>query len=393
VRIEEIRVEGVEETDPWVLIRETRIRMGEVYLARMGDAVRRRLSRLGIFTDVAEPELFVREQKGGLLLRVTEGPTNSFDGILGYLPAPPSGGEATVSGFVAVSMRNLFGSGRRFNARWQRDDRSSRELSVRYLEPWIAGVPVNGEVGFRQRQQDSLFVKNSIDVAAELMISEVLSAGVSASWDRLIPAGDTLDQRHGRTSAIGLGAFLRYDSRDDRICPTSGIRYGTDIQVGQRKRTPVPGRQETSGSIQRYGIDLELFVPVSRRQVVAVAVHGRQVRTAEPEEGEMERFGGTHTLRGYRENEFAGTNVVWSNLEYRFLLGRRSFLYGFADVGYYSRPADERLARAALESLKSGFGIGLLTETPLGHLGVSFALGRGDGIGSGKIHVGLMNEF
>jgi outer membrane protein insertion porin family len=392
IRISEVRVEGTEETDPAVVIRESRIRTGDLYLPETMEAVRRRLNRLAIFEEVAEPELFLRDGGGGLLLRVREGPTSTFDGVVGYLPPPPDG-EATVTGLVSVSMRNLFGTGRKFSARWQRDDRFSRELAVRYLEPWIAGAPINVEGGFRQRQQDSLYVRNTIDLRLELMLSEELSGGVSVAWDRLIPSGDSLAQQGLRTSATAIGAFLRYDSRDDRISPKSGVHYESEILVGRRQRSSGPGANELSGTVQRYSVGLELFLPVSGSQVVAVGGHGRQVRTDSPEEGELERFGGTRTLRGYRENEFAGTAVVWGNLEYRFLTGGRSYIYGFVDAGFYSRPADERSGRETTNALKSGYGIGLLTGTPLGYLGVGFALGRGDGISNGKIHVGLINDF
>ncbi len=107
----------------------------------------------------------------------------------------------------------------------------------------------------------------------------------------------------------------------------------------------------------------------------------------------MFRFGGANTLRGYRENQFLGSRVAWTNAEYRFLLGRRSFFFGFLDTGYYSRPADIEQSLPASEAFKYGYGIGLRTDTPLGNISVSFALGQGDSFSQGKIHIGLINDF
>ena len=80
--------------------------------------------------------------------------------------------------------------------------------------------------------------------------------------------------------------------------------------------------------------------------------------------------------------------IAWSNLEYRFLLARRSYLFTFLDAGYYFNAAVD-----TKEDYRLGFGFGLSFETGLGVLGVSFALGKGDTFSQCKIHFGIINEF
>ena len=109
--------------------------------------------------------------------------------------------------------------------------------------------------------------------------------------------------------------------------------------------------------------------------------------------GDRYRLGGTTTLRGYRENQFLGSRIAWTNTEYRFLLARRSFFYGFFDTGYYYLPGDDAKAISPLKQFKYGYGIGIRLETSLGNVGVSIALGEGDGIGQAKLHFGLINDF
>jgi outer membrane protein insertion porin family len=81
------------------------------------------------------------------------------------------------------------------------------------------------------------------------------------------------------------------------------------------------------------------------------------------------------------------------NAEYRLLLARRSFVYAFLDAGYYYRPANELLGTIVGEAFQYGYGIGLRFDSPLGNLGVSFALGKGDSFAQGKVHIGILNEF
>ena len=396
--IDEIRVEGNRETDASVITRETRLERGELFNPVKIDAIRERLNRLNIFSFVADPELYIRDGHGGLLLKVKEGNTNTFDGILGYIPPAAPGSSGYLTGLASVSMRNLFGTGRKLSLRWQREDRLSQEIGVRYVEPWIFSLPVNVGGGFLQRQQDSTYVRRTVDIRTELMLSEELSVSLVFSAEKVIPATDsaTVAQVVGTNETTG-GVELQYDTRDDVYSPESGARYRTDYHYGHKSIGSVPAGAAlpgvTGGTVQRLGVDLEFFLPAFRRQVAAFGLHGREIRTGQVQQGELYQFGGANTLRGYRENQFLGAEIIWTNAEYRFILARRSFLFGFLDTGYYNRPEDDLLGIPSARAFKYGYGIGIRLDTALGNLGVSFALGQGDSFGTAKIHIGLINDF
>ena len=397
VTINEVRVKGNSETAADVVVRETRLKMGEVFDPEKVEAIQKRLQRLNIFSSVSPPELYLRNSAGGLLIRVQEGRPNTFDGIVGYVPGSSPGQEGYVTGLASIAMRNLFGTGRKFGFRWQREDRFSQELGVNYLEPWVFSYPVNIGFGFFQRQQDSTFVRRAIDLKGEFLVSEEFSVAMVFATEQVIPSADATGNRVFNTSTQTIGAELAYDTRDDAFSPTSGARYRTDYQYGNKKTRDVPiefaGLVATDVAVQKFGLDLDFFLTTFSRQVIAIGLHGRELRGGQIDEGQMYRFGGTRTLRGYRENQFLGSRIAWTNTEYRFLLARRSFLFGFVDTGYYFRPEDPLRGLPQSEGFKPGYGIGVQVETGLGHLGVSYALGQGDSFSNGKIHFGLINEF
>lgn len=392
VTIDEIKVEGSKETDPAVVVRETRIASGEIFNPTKVDAIAPRLKRLNIFSDVSEPELYVRNRKSGLLIKVQEGSTNTFDGVVGYVPGAAPGQSGYVTGLVSVSMRNLFGTGRKLSFKWAREDRASQELGVRYLEPWIFNVPANVGGGFLQRQQDSSYVRRVFDMKAELMISEELSVGALFNSESTIPsASDSTFRRVFQSSIVSGGAEIQYDTRDDALSPTAGARYRTDYQYGRKRFSKITAANVT---VQRFTLDLDFYLSTFTRQVLGFGVHARELQSGRPEEGEMFRLGGARSLRGFRESQFVGSRVAWSNLEYRFILARRSFFYGFFDTGYYFRPEDTERKSPKAEAFKYGYGIGVQLETGLGVMGVSFAIGSDNpSFSNGKIHFGLINEF
>jgi len=396
IKIEEVKVEGNKDTKSNVIFRELRIRPGEPYSQAKTRTLRKRIERLGFFSSVSDPELYVSPKGGGLLIKVQEGNTNNFDGVLGYVPKRAEGPSGYFTGLVNLSLRNLFGTGRRFAVRWQREDQSSQEVELRYLEPWVLNVPINVGVSFLQREQDSSYVRRRVELKGDLMLSDDFSLSLLIGQDRIIPAATEGTQVLSRSSSTLIGGEVRYDSRDDYYSPTRGLFYRTDYRIGRKRLSGgagTPDASEESFLVKRLGTDLEFYFQPITRQVVAIGFHASDLRSDHIEDGDFYRFGGANTLRGYRENQFAGSTIAWSNLEYRFLMARRSYFYGFTDLGYYFRPGDERKHLASVDAFKMGYGLGLRVETSLGLIGVSFALGQGDTFSTGKIHLGLLNQF
>ena len=394
VTIDEIRVTGNRETKTDVIVRETRFPLHETFNEEKVSAVSDRLKRMGIFSSVQEPQVYTGENGGGLLLSVAEGNANTFDGILGYVPSPGTDGGGTVSGMVNVTFGNLFGTARKLNVQWQRDDAQSQEITLRYLEPWLFNLPLTLGGMFHQRQQDSLYVRRDVELKADLYATEYLSVGGIFEFEAVIPSASVFAQSLSNSQTTTGGAVLRYDTRDDALSPTRGVDYRTRYQIGTKKSTALLlGSANENVSVQKLSIDVDGYVQTLERQVLAVGLHGRQTISGRLELGDLYRIGGANTLRGYRENVFIGSRVAWMNTEYRFLLERRSFFYGFTDLGYVTLPADELRHTAEEKLFKAGYGIGIRLETALGNVGVSFALGQADSFTQGKIHFGLINQF
>ena len=396
VTIDEIHVAGNKETSEHVIVRESGIRPGDYYDQERIGKIPQRLNRMNIFSRVDEPEFFVKKSgSGGLLLSVQEGNTNTFDGILGYVPASNTDAQGYVMGLVNVTMRNLFGTARKLNVHWQRDDQRSQELAAQYVEPWVADLPVDASALFQQRQQDTTYVRRAFELKADVHVSDAFTVGGIFDQENVIPSSSLSGAVLSNSRTVTTGLELRYDSRDDVFSSTNGVNYRSDYQFGNKTilGEPADSSSRNSFTVQKVSFDAEFFVQPFLRQVVAFGVHGRQLTSDDIDIGNLYRFGGATTLRGYRENQFLGSRVGWTNTEYRFLLARRSYFLVFFDTGYYYLPGDDAKGISSIEHLKYGYGLGIRLESSLGNIGVSFALGEGDSFSQGKIHIGLINDF
>jgi len=393
--ISEIHIEGNKTTKEYVIMRETRVRKNELFSSDLPERIKRRLDHLQLFSSVSLPELYLtKAEQAGLLVRVVEGNQNNFDGVLGYVPSSSSGGNGYITGLVNISLRNLFGTGRKISVRWYQETKTSQETELHYFEPWIASYPVNAQLGFFQRKQDSTFVRMQYDIAAELMISEEFSAGISFSQNNVYPT-----ERYDGSKVIAeskttsWGVSVRYDSRDNPTTPTDGILYSTEYQNGIKQTLssiafPIGSRSST----RRVVFDLSYYLSPFHRQVIATELHLRDFSSENIDVSDLFRLGGATTLRGYQEGQFLGSRILWTNLEYRFLVTPVSFFYAFLDFGYIA-PFNNNSGLRILEQNKIGYGIGVRMDSALGLIGVSIALGEGDTFSTAKIHIRLINEF
>lgn len=397
IKIDKIIVEGNTDTKTEVILREIRLARNSAVTKENLLDIKRRLENLGYFESVEQPKILKYKTQTVLLIKVKEGGTNTFDGIVGYVPPQQNEDKGYFTGLVNLSLRNLFGTGRRLEARWQKEHKQTQELELRFLEPWFIGLPLNVNLAFLQRIQDSTYVRRNIGVKGDALITPKLSVSVLTNIDRIIPN----DNQSGSSFTIfnsrllNAGLELRFDSRDYVYNPTSGTQLKAGYTVGQKKIynfesfTDIP----RDFTVQRYTGDFEFYYSFFKRQTSLIALHGGEVRSPKFENADYFRFGGIKTVRGYREEQFLASQILWGNLEFRYSLSRKTFASIFYDLGYFRRPADNLTLLPEQKETIYGYGLGLRIETALGIFGVSYALGKGDSPLEGKVHFGLINDF
>jgi outer membrane protein insertion porin family len=403
--ISRIDVRGNTQTRASLIVTAAAVPPNSIFTDELAAQVKARLVRLRLFSDVAEPQLFKTDSGGyGLLLGVTEGNTNSFDGIVGFQPKADSSGGGDLTGLVNVEFRNIFGTGRRAAFRWERQSPQESQLELRYGEPFLLGLPLDLDLSYRQQQVESTplllgYVQRFFTGDFYYGLTDAFSIRVGGGLDATIPQNDSLvpcSRRLLNSSTLESTVGILYDTRSNPINPTSGVRYATNVSIGAKKisgpfpcDTSLPARDTR----KRYELDLDGYIPVARSLVIAAGVHGGEIQGNLLEESDLFRFGGQSTVRGYREGLIRASRRGWTNLELRLLLSSTSYVAAFFDGGYYRRPDDPIQGTAAFEAWIFGYGAGAQVESPLGLVQVSYALSRDDTFGTGKVFVGLVNQF
>ncbi len=398
-KIDTIVISGNSKTKDFVITRELRLNKEEAYSQKRIEQIPIKLNRLHFFEMVEQPKYFFNSKNTGVLqINVIEKNTNSFDGILGYIPSNNDNEDGYLTGLVNVNLRNLFGTGRAISFKWSKLDRFSQEIELKYLEPWIFGLPFNVDVFLYQRQQDTTYVQRILNGNIEFLATESFSSALTFSEEYTIPTNpeDTGFTVYNSVST-NSGINFKYDSRDDIFVPAKGLYFLNAFKYSSKSilGPDIYITDSTNSNPNQFKVELDLllFKSFYTRHIPFVGLHLRELRGDDIEISDMYRIGGNNTLRGYQENQFTGNRLLWTNIEYRYLIGRRSYAFFFTDIAYYKRNAILLQKLTEFSATKIGYGMGITFETALGMLAVSYALAEGDSFNKGKIHFGLIGEF
>lgn len=393
IAVNQIAIEGLQNTNKNVITRELGLNHKILTSSKLS-SINDKMRRLK-FLDLIEPPrlTFTEDTTGVISLNFQENKSSQFDGVVGFNPKQGNQ-DGFVSGQVRIIFDNLLGTGRSLRAFWDKRNANTQSLQLDYEEPWLFGKPIHGAIGLEQIVQDTTFVRRNWQVGLRLFLLENILIAAKIGRESVLP--DSVGRAlHGlpKSQADRLHLEVGLDNRDHPWNPTSGLLYQTNVDFVRKRIEPIITGEETqTKEFRRISLDLEYIQKLSGRNVLMAGLHGRQVRigTEVTPIDELFRIGGASDLRGYREDQFLGDRIAWGTLEYRLLLDKTSRLSIFVDSGYIEkRDTEQKLDK----SYKSGYGFGLRTQTNLGIIGFDYALGEGDQLNQGKIHIRLINIF
>lgn len=376
------------------------VQAGSAFEPLDADALRRELEATGLFVSVGEPRLVLDANRQLVVqVPVQDGPPGAFDLVLGYLP-PANGGAGGVVGSGRLELRNPFGGGRRITVALNRTPGLVSAFDLSVADPFVAGLPFGLAGTFSGYARDSTFSRQRVRAETSLRVSRGVEVSLSASREAVAPGafGTSIvegPQRVVRSTGWFFGAGLALRRVDAPLNPRRGLLLSIAAEQGQRRRTPDPELEAASSSVQRrLDVGARVFLPTLARQTAVVGLDGQALlsQSGDPAagrttEGELLRFGGATTLRGYDEDAFVGEIVGRVLVEYRVVLGPQSYAFGFGDLGVIDQPALPD--RPAARLTRPGYGAGIQIRTGLGLATITYALNPDLPASRGKVHVGL----
>lgn len=389
-------------------------RYDESLLRNLGN----RLQELPFLRLRGEPTIRFRDNLAFVDLPVDRRPASRFDFIVGVLPNSDQTGRLLLTGDFSGELYNGFGQGEYLAANFEQLRPQTQELEVDVSWPFLFDLPFGIKAAADLYRRDTQFIDlgwrlgatyrweggNEAEVYWRNQQTNLLGFD-SARVARTGRLPDTLD-----VTRRAFGVALYRNQLDYRFNPRSGWALTLDASAGTRRLRrnnqllAVPGVEALYDSLEtrsaQYRLELrgEYFFPLFEQAALRLALDaGALFGAQQPLVNEQYRLGGARRLRGFDEQSVFASRFAILSLEYRLLLSRNSYLYGFGDWAALDTDTRNTEDGADRFDFPLGIGAGISFETRAGVFGLSLAVGRQRAqpldFGSPKVHLGYLSLF
>ncbi|MFT3825741.1 MAG: BamA/TamA family outer membrane protein [Chitinophagaceae bacterium] len=419
-KIDSIRNNGTAHLSPAFLQRYLGIMNGSIYKKEKLQTVSKRLNDLSF---VQEKRPWSLEMLGtGSILNLNLEPRRSsqVNVLVGFLPDSSSTGtKLNVIGEATINLKNALGGGETIGLNWQQIQQKSPRLDINFIQPYIFGSPFGVLFNFNLFKKDSTFLNIDMQFGAQYTVSAEQSGTVFLQNFRTnLLSIDTLTIKNTHTlpdvadlSSVNLGVNYQWYHTDYRMNPRKGTEWFINASVGTKKirknNSIIKLVDENDPSFSFNSLYDTVQLSSYQFRVKAIVAHYFKLGVSTIKTGanvgwfqspkiyrnELFQIGGYKLLRGFDEESIYASQYAEGTLEYRYLIGRNSYLFTFVDGAWVRNNS----TIADTKNFFLGAGLGMALETKAGVFNISYAVGKRDdtkfNFRQAKIHIGYVNYF
>ena len=396
------------------------ISKGAIYNKEKLDLISKRIIELPYLQEQQPSELMMLGTGAVLNLYLQPKKSSQINFLIGFLPDNSATGKLKITGDVNLNLKNSLGLGETILLNWQQLQVQSPRLNVGYLQPFIFKSPFGIDFSFEIFKKDSAFVQLNAQIGVQYLLSSNQSGKLFIQKQNtfLLSSGiDTNQIKITKTlpfnidvSAVNFGIDYDFNNTNYRFNPKNGNEVKLLASIGIKNINKNNDIVNLTNASFNYGTlydSLKLkayqfrikgsvahYFGAGKRGTVKTIFSGSVFNSPNIFRNELFQIGGNKLLRGFDEESIYATQYGVVTAEYRYLIALNSYLFSFIDAGWIKN-------KYQLVNITNNFistGIGLVFETKLGLLNVSFAVGKRNDINfnlsqSSKIHFGYISYF
>ena len=393
---------------------------GAVYNKEKLNVVSKRILELPYLQEQQPSELVMLGTGAILNLYLQPKKSSQVNFLIGFLPDNTETGKLRITGDVNLNLKNTLGSGETILLSWQQLQLKSPRLNMGFLQPFIFKSPFGIDFSFELFKKDSAFVQLNAQLGIQYLLSSSQSGKLFIQKQNTFLLSSGLDTNQIKTtkmlpfnidvSAVNIGIDYEFNNTNYRFNPKNGNEIKLLVSIGIRdinKNNDIVNLTDPSfnygslyDSIKLKAYQFRIkgsaahYFTTGKRSTLKTIINGGIFNSPNIFRNELFQIGGYKLLRGFDEESIYATQYGVFTAEYRYLVALNSYLFSFIDAGWIKN-------RYQLVDISNNFistGIGMVFETKLGLLNLSFAVGKRNDVNfnlsqGAKIHFGYINYF
>ena len=421
-KIDSLRITGDVKIKNYFLQKYLEIEKGSIYRKDKLDQVSRRLMELPYLKESRTWDMTMLGTGSTLNLYLESRKSSQVNALVGFLPDNTQvGGKLLLTGEANVNLKNALGGGEMIGVNWQQLQVKSPRLNLAFQQPYIFRTNLGIDFSFDLFKKDSSFLNLNTQIGIQYLVSarqsgkvffQQLSTNLLTVDTNLVKATRELPPYIDVTTT-NLGIDYQFNNTDYRFNPRKGNEIGITITGGLRRIKENSNITSLQKDINGNDFDFSSlydtlkpkvyifrtrgfathYFQLNRQSTFKASLQGGLIQTKDVFKNEIFQIGGYKLLRGFDEESIFATQYAVASVEYRFLIGLNSFLFGFTDFGY----AGDNSYSENIDHTYLGFGLGIAFETKAGIFNLTYAVGKRDDLNlnlrQSKIHFGFVSLF
>ncbi len=421
-KIDSIRIYGTARISNDFLRRYLNLPNGTIYRKDRLEAISKKIRELP-YVEEQEPWKLTMLAGGSVVnLYLKPKKSSQINALIGFLPSsdPLLGNKILVTGEATIDLKNALGNGETIALNWQQLQPQSPRLNILFQQPYIFKSPFGLNASFDLYKQDSSYINLNLTVGAQYDLSATQSGSVFLrsmitnvlNLDTLSIIASHALPTEADISSVSLGMSYDFNNTNYRFNPRKGneldfigsagtktIHRNAQIQKLADPSDPAFDFNSLYDTVKLNSYEFQLklsgahYFPLTRTSTLKLGFNGGVFSSPSTYRNELFLIGGYKLLRGFDEASILAAQYAVGTLEYRYLIGLNSFLFGFLDAGW----AANNVPGYNLNNVYLGTGIGLAFETKAGIFNISYAVGKRDdtnlNLRDAKIHLGYVSFF
>jgi outer membrane protein assembly factor BamA len=421
-KIDSIRVTGNVKIKNYFLQKYLDIEKGSIYRKEKLNQVSPRLMELPYLKESRGWDLTMLGTGSTLNLYLESRKSSQINALVGFLPDNTQvNGKLLLTGEANVNLKNALGGGETIGVNWQQLQVKSPRLNLAFQQPYIFRTALGLDFNFDLFKKDSSFLNLNMQIGIQYLVSARQSGKVF--FQRVSTNLLTIDTNQVKATkqlpqyidvaTANIGVDYQFNNTDYRFNPRRGNDMGITFSFGLRKikenSTITSLQEDINGNDFDFSslydtLEPKVFIfklkgyashffKLTKQSTIKASLQGGWVQSKDIFKNEIFQIGGYKLLRGFDEESIFATEYAVSTVEYRFLIGVNSYLFGFTDFGL----AGNRSYTEDMNHNYLGFGAGIAFETKAGIFNLTYAVGKRNdqnlNFRQSKIHFGFVSLF
>lgn len=309
--------------------------------------LQKEMSQFPFIKTTKQPEVLFTESNTALYLYVERQNISQFDGLIGF--TNDDNGKVQFNGYADLQLMNILNKGEQLKLYWKNDGNQQTQFNLSGEVPYLFNTPFGLKASLELFKQDSTMMNTKFNAAVLYYLNFNHRVGIGYQSTSSVAGTENFYQAADYNNQFVTLNYLLNKYQDH---PLFRQKYYITGLAGFGSKTEE--KDNRKGSQQFINLTASYLWQINNRWYFNQQLEGSLLRSAIPLlYNEYYRFGGIHSIRGFRENSLLAKSLVGLYNEARYLLAPNMYIHSITDVAYYEGEDTNDL----LYSFGLGFGI------------------------------------